>query len=51
MKEYEVISSGYLEVFSKEVQDALKEGWACQGGLVIIRNVMGDNMYYQAMVK
>ena len=51
MKDYKVVISTTLQELESRVLNSLEDGWHCQGGISIVRNGMGDNMHYQAMVK
>jgi len=46
-KEYVVIAESGLFDFINSVNDFLKKGWRCQGGIM----VTPDKIFYQAMVR
>ena len=50
MTKYRIAQDADYHSFTVEVEDALANGWICQGG-VFIREFEGHLVYYQALVK
>jgi len=49
---YKIIKASSTTELSDKVNKASKsDGWAPQGGLSVLRGGLGDNTYYQAMIK
>ena len=48
---YKIVKAGSTTELSDKVNKAFKDGWAPQGGLSVLRGGLGDNTYYQAMIK
>ena len=48
---YIVVKGTDLIKFEKEVQNHLKWGWRCQGGITVGKDIFLDYIFYQAMVK
>jgi len=46
-----VIASSTVELSNKVNKEFKTGGWAPKGGLSVLRGGLGDNTYYQAMVK
>ena len=51
MKKYNVIITTTIKLLESLVSSSLKDGWSCQGSIVVVRGGLGNNEYYQAMVK
>lgn len=48
---YEVITSDVVEELEDMVETKLRDGWECQGGMVVERvNTSAGVLYHQAMV-
>lgn len=44
--QYKVVYARFYDLFTENVEDAMKEGWVCQGGVA-----HNTEAYFQAMVK
>jgi len=51
MTKYKIIVSTNTQELESFVLGFLEDGWAPQGGLSVLRGGLGDNTYYQAMIK
>jgi hypothetical protein len=50
VSDYMVVSENFVDIFEREVKDAIAAGWRPQGGISVITWETGTG-YYQAMVK
>lgn len=48
---YEILELRSPEELTQYVEDALKEGWKCQGGIAVTALGDGNYLYSQAMTK
>jgi len=49
---YKIVNAGSTTELSDKVNKAFKSGgWSPQGGVSVLRGGLGDNTYYQAMIK
>ena len=51
MKQYKVIERYSLESLQMWVNDDMRLGWVCQGGMMIKVDKHGMEVYYQTLVK
>lgn len=48
---YDILCDAFLDDLIKSVNEKLKKGWKCQGGIATMTHQPRYTVFYQAMVK
>ncbi len=48
---YDILCSESIDSLIKYVNDAIKLGWECQGGMAVLTQGLSYKVFYQAIIK
>jgi len=48
---YKIVYSDTVQNLEAKVQEYFKDEWSPTGGMSVVRGGLGDNMYFQALIK